>query len=185
MGILRESVVATIFLTLSACGGAPPAEPATPPPPPAAPAAPEGAPSAATPEAPKPAETAAAPEAPAAPAHDVWTEGMSKDAEVAFMKKNVVPEMEPVFKGYNAKRYGEFGCKTCHGPKFKDPKEFLPKLTFKDGKMTAFAEKPEIAKFMAEQVVPHMATAMGMKPYDPATHTGFGCGGCHTIDMKK
>jgi len=25
---------------------------------------------------------------------------------------------------------------------------------------------------------------MGLKPYDPATHEGFGCGGCHTIDMK-
>jgi hypothetical protein len=31
-----------------------------------------------------------------------------------------------------AKRYAEFGCKTCHGPKFKEPKEFLPKLTFKE-----------------------------------------------------
>ena len=183
MGILRESVLATIFLTLSACGGAPAAEPATPPPPPPAAPAPEPAPSAAAPEAPKPAETAATPAAPP-PAHDVWTEGMTKDAEAAFMKKNVVPEMEPVFKGFNAKRYGEFGCKTCHGPKYKEPKEYLPKLTFKDGKITAFAEKPEISKFMAEQVVPHMATAMGMKPYDPATHTGFGCGGCHAVQMK-
>jgi hypothetical protein len=109
---------------------------------------------------------------------------MTKDQEVAFMKKNVVPEMSPVFKGFNEKRYAEFGCKTCHGPKFKEPKEYLPKLTFKDGKITAFADKPELAKFMAEQVVPHMATAMGLKPYDPATHTGFGCGGCHTIQMK-
>jgi hypothetical protein len=179
MGTFRASFIATIFLTLSACGGAPPAEPATPPPPLAEPPA---APAAA--ETPKPAVTAAAPAEPPPPAHDVWAEGMTKDAEVAFMKKNVVPEMEPVFKGFNAKRYAEFSCKTCHGPKFKEPKEYLPRLTFKDGKITAFAEKPEIAKFMAEQVVPHMATAMGMKPFDPATHTGFGCGGCHTVQMK-
>ncbi|MEO6602368.1 MAG: hypothetical protein ABIQ16_20975 [Polyangiaceae bacterium] len=178
MGTLRKSVLSTLLLTLSACGGAPTAEPATPPPPPAEP------PAAAATETPKPAEAPAAPAEPAAPAHDVWAEGMTKDAEVAFMKKNVVPEMEPVFKGFNAKRYAEFGCKTCHGPKFKEPKEYLPKLTFKDGKITAFAEKPEIAKFMAEQVVPHMATAMGMKPFDPATHTGFGCGGCHTVQTK-
>ncbi len=109
---------------------------------------------------------------------------MTKDEEIAFMKKNVVPEMGPVFKGYNAKRYAEFSCKTCHGPKFKEPKDYLPKLTFKDGKLTAFAEKPEIAKFMAEQVEPHMATALGLKPYDMTTHTGFGCNGCHTVQMK-
>jgi hypothetical protein len=136
---------------------------------------------------PKPAETAAAPaapEAPATPAHDMWKEGMTKEQEAAFMKKNVVPEMEPVFKGYNAKRYENFSCKTCHGPKFLKPPEFLPKLTFKDGKLTAFTEKPEMAKFMAEQVAPHMATAMGLPPYDMKTNTGFGCKGCHEVKMK-
>ena len=185
MGIFRASVVATILLTLSACGGAP-TEPATPAAPPV-PAAPEPAASAGAPEAPKPAEpapAAAAPETPATPAHDVWADGMTKDQEAAFMKKNVVPEMEPVFKGYNAKRYEKFSCKTCHGPKYQAPKDFLPKLTFKDGKITSFADKPEFSKFMAEQVVPHMATAMGLKPFDMATHTGFGCNGCHTVLMK-
>ncbi|HEY3254589.1 MAG TPA: hypothetical protein VGJ91_11595, partial [Polyangiaceae bacterium] len=136
------------------------------------------------PEAPKPAETAAAPEA-APPAHDVWTEGMTKDQEVAFMKKNVVPEMGPIFKAYDAKRYAEFSCKTCHGPKFKLPKDFLPKLTFsKEGKLVSPADEPAIAKFMGEQVAPHMAAALGLKPFDPATHTGFGCSGCHTVQMK-
>jgi hypothetical protein len=120
----------------------------------------------------------------AAPAHDVWRDGMTKDEEVAFMKKNVVPEMGPVFKAYDSKRYAEFGCKTCHGPKFKLPKDFLPKLTFKDGKLSSPADEPELAKFMAEQVVPHMAAAMGLKPFDMTTHTGFGCGGCHTVQMK-
>jgi hypothetical protein len=184
MGIFRQSIVATLFLTAAACGGAP-TEPATPAAPPA-PAPPAPA-SAAAPEAPKPAETAAAPaapEAPPPPAHDIWSDGFTKDQAVAFMKKNVVPEMEPVFKGYDAKRYEKFSCKTCHGPKYQVPKDFLPKLTFKDGKITAFASKPEISKFMAEQVVPHMATAMGLKPFDMATHSGFGCNGCHTVLMK-
>ena len=184
MGIFRASIVASTLLALAACGGAP-AEPATPPPAPP-PAAPEPAPSAAAPvEATKPGESAVAAEpAPAVPAHDVWHEGMTEDEEIAFMKKNVVPEMAPVFKGYNAKRYADFGCKTCHGPKFKEPKDYLPKLTFKGGKLTSFAEMPEISKFMAEQVVPHMATAMGLKPFDMTTHTGFGCNGCHTVQMK-
>ncbi|HYQ02650.1 MAG TPA: hypothetical protein VER96_28450 [Polyangiaceae bacterium] len=182
MGTFRAFFLGSTILTLSACGGAP-AEPVTPPPPPA-PTAPAPAPAATAAEAPKP-ETAAAPEAPpAAPAHDIWKEGMTKDEQVAFMKKNVVPEMGPVFKGYDAKRYAEFSCKTCHGPKFKNPKEFLPKLTLKDGKLDIPADDAAIAKFMGEQVVPHMAAAMGLKPFDMATHTGFGCGGCHTMQSK-
>jgi hypothetical protein len=177
------SFCGAIIWTLAACGGAPaPAPEAPPAPPPAAEAPPPAAA-----ETPKPAETAAAPaapEAPAAPAHDVWTKDLTKDQQVAFMKKNVVPEMEPVFKGYDAKMFDKFSCKTCHGPAFKNPHDFLPKLVFKDGKITSFEKKPEISKFMAEQVVPHMATAMGMKPFDPATKEGFGCGGCHTVSMK-
>jgi hypothetical protein len=178
------SFCAVMILTLAACGGSPPPAPEAPPPPapPAAPAAPPAAP-----EAPKAAETPAAPaapEAPPAPAHDMWKKDFTKDESVAFMKKNVVPEMEPVFKGYNAKMFDKFSCKTCHGPAYKNPHDFLPKLVFKDGKITSFEKKPEISKFMAEQVVPHMATAMGMKPFDPATKEGFGCGGCHTVSMK-
>jgi len=182
----RYSMIASLLLALSACGGATP-EAATPPTPPTTATTPAPAPST---EAPKAAESPAAPEAsaapvaPPAPAHDIWSDDLSKEGKVAFMKKNVMPEMGPIFKGYDAKRYGEFGCKTCHGPKFKDPKEFLPALTFKDGKITAFAEKPQLAKFMAEQVLPHMVTALGVKPMDPVTHTGFGCNGCHTVKMK-
>jgi len=89
--------------------------------------------------------------------------------------------MAKVFQTQDAKRYAEFGCKTCHGPKYQAPKDFLPKLTMKGGK---FAGKPEVLKFMGEKVVPEMAAAMGEKPYDPATKEGFGCGGCHTIEVK-
>jgi hypothetical protein len=34
---------------------------------------------------------------------------------------------------------------------------------------------------MSEKVVPDMAAALGEKPFDPATNTGFGCGGCHEV----
>jgi hypothetical protein len=100
------------------------------------------------------------------------------------MKAVVAPRMEKVFQGHDAKRYGDFGCKTCHGPASADPKVFLPKLALKNGEIAAFSEKPEVAKFMAEKVVPEMAAAMGEPPYDPATKQGFGCAGCHTIEAK-
>lgn len=109
---------------------------------------------------------------------------MSKDQKVAFMKNHIMPAMQPVFQKGDAKKYAEFTCKTCHGPAYKEPDEFLPRLTMKGGAITSFAEKPEVSKWMAEAVVPAMAKAMGMQPYDPATQKGFGCGGCHAIDMK-
>jgi cytochrome c551/c552 len=100
------------------------------------------------------------------------------------MKAHVVPKMGPIFQAANAERYKEFGCKTCHGPEFKDhPPEFLPPLAMKDGQLAAFSEKPDIAKFMAEKVVPEMAAIMGMQPYNPETKQGFGCGACHQIKM--
>ncbi|HEU4406070.1 MAG TPA: hypothetical protein VFS43_12450 [Polyangiaceae bacterium] len=113
-----------------------------------------------------------------------WKDLKTKDQEVAFMKAVVAPRMEKVFRGHDEKRHDDFGCKTCHGPASADPKAFLPKLAMKDGKLAAFSEKPEISKFMAEKVVPEMAAAMGEPPYDPATHQGFGCGGCHAIEAN-
>jgi hypothetical protein len=37
---------------------------------------------------------------------------------------------------------------------------------------------------MAEKVVPEMAAALGMPPFNPATKTGFGCMGCHGVEKK-
>jgi hypothetical protein len=109
---------------------------------------------------------------------------MSKEEQAAYMKANVVPQMRPVFQAHDAKDYATFSCKTCHGPAYKNPHEFLPHLTMQNGKLTAFADKPEMSKFMSEKVLPAMITAMGAKPFDMQTHEGFGCNGCHTIDMK-
>ena len=103
---------------------------------------------------------------------------------MAFMKKNVLPVMGPVFQSHDAAKYADVSCTTCHGPAYKNPHDYLPRLTMKGGNLTAFAEKPAVAKFMAESVAPKMAAAMGQPPYDPQTHQGFGCGGCHAIDVK-
>jgi cytochrome c551/c552 len=142
------------------------------------------APAASPPATPSATPASAAPEPAAAALPTTWSKDMPKEQQLAFMKKNVLPAMGPAFKAHDAARYADFGCKTCHGPAYKNPHEFLPKLTLKDGKMTAFAEKPEVSKFMAESVVPKMAAAMGLPPYDVQTHQGFGCAGCHDIEMK-
>jgi hypothetical protein len=123
---------------------------------------------------------AAAPEAPA-PAPESWDKAVTKEQKAAFMKAKVVPALAPVFKAEDASTYADFGCKTCHGPEYKLPRAFLPDLELKNNQLTAFAEEPQVAKFMAEKVAPKMAEVLGKPPFNPETHTGFGCGGCHAI----
>ncbi len=107
---------------------------------------------------------------------------MTKDQKLNHMKTVIQPTMGGLFKTFDGKKYGDFGCGTCHGEKKEDPHKALPKLKLSgDGFKKLSAEKPEIMKFMSEQVTPAMAKAMNEKPYDPATHQGFGCGGCHTV----
>jgi hypothetical protein len=155
-------VTSSSLASLAACGGGAPAPAVTPPP-------------AATPS------SAAEVAAPAPPWSDAW----SMDQKVAFMKTNVGPKMAALFQGVDAKKYADFGCQTCHGPDKKPAKDFLPHLTMKGGKLTCFADKPELSKFMAEKVSPTMADTLGLPHFNPETHEGFGCGGCHTIDVQK
>ena len=164
------------LVAAAACGGGQ-AEPVTPTTPSASASESAAAPT---------ASASAAPSASATTAETgpVWKADMTKDQQVAYMKANVAPRMSKVFKEHDAKKYGEFSCKTCHGPNGKEPKEFLPKLTMKGGELTAFKDKPDMAKWMHESVVPEMAAALGQKPFDPATKTGFGCTGCHAVEMK-
>jgi hypothetical protein len=120
----------------------------------------------------------------AVPVPTVWSATMPKEQQMAFMQKNVMPKMGPIFKEHDPKKYADFSCKTCHGPEYKEPKAYLPHLTFKNGGFTQAKDKPEMTKWMMEKVSAPMADAMGLPHYDPKTNQGFGCGGCHTIDMK-
>jgi hypothetical protein len=162
--------VTLVALVFAACGGNEPQ--------PVGPTGPQGS---AT--APGTAASIAATGAPAA-AVTAFRDAKGKEQQMAFMQGQVQGRMGKVFQAHDGKRYGDFSCKTCHGPNYVEPKAFLPKLTMKGGNITSFTEKPEVSKFMAEKIVPEMAAAMGEKPYDAATHTGFGCGGCHAIEMK-
>ena len=167
--MLRSSYCLGLVLAvvaLGACGGSQPA--------PAAPGGETGAPAA---EAP-------AGEAPAGAADMVWKDDLSTKDKAAFMKAKVMPEMGKVFKDHDAAKYENFSCKTCHGKDMKPkPVEALPELHFKDGKITEAEKMPEMFKFMHESVEPKMAAVFGKEPYDPKTNTGFGCNGCHKINM--
>lgn len=179
ISLLSLAAVSAVFVAI-ACGGNEP-QPVTPTGPTDSASA---SASASGTTAAMPSTTASASASVEAPVPTVWSDTMPKEQQMAFMKKNIEPKMGPIFKDHDAKEFANFGCKTCHGPEYKEPKQFLPHLTMKGGQMTQFKDKPEVSKWMAEKVAPAMADAMGLPRYDPKTKQGFGCGGCHTIDMK-
>ena len=107
-----------------------------------------------------------------------------------FMEHDVLPTMKAEFAAFDA-RYQNMNCNTCHGEgshdgTFKMPNPKLPVLPgTEEGFMEWVAKDPDAAKmskFMAETVTPKMAAMLGMKAFDPATHSGdFSCDKCHTL----
>ncbi len=171
MHFARIALLAAPFVFALACGGSAPA-PVTP--------APSSTPPVDT-SAPAPSTAPVATAAPTDGALPPWETLTSMEDKAARMKTVVKPQMAKVFQAHDATHYGDFSCATCHGPKMSPKlKDFLPKLDLTpDGFKKMMADKPDMVKFMHEQVVPAMATAMGDKPFDPATKQGFGCTGCH------
>jgi hypothetical protein len=111
---------------------------------------------------------------------------LTTDEKTEFMKKTVVPTMKPLFQAFDAKKYANFGCKTCHGKdpkatKFKMPNPELPKLDF--AALKAGKQAPKVAEFMAKTVKPEMAKLFHEPEMTETNPKGFGCLECH--QMKK
>jgi type IV secretory pathway VirB10-like protein len=175
-----------VAVVVVACGGSqtPPAEPAPPSEPVVAPTA-SSAP-------PAPAEPEAAPSAsaePPAPAPRDW-DALTEDQKKEIMKTEVLPKMKGLFQEFDAKRFADVKCTTCHGPgamqgKFDMPNPKLPKLDPKNGFEKHKKKDAKILAFMMEHVVPEMAKIINEPVYDPATQKGFGCSECHTMVGMK
>jgi hypothetical protein len=109
-------------------------------------------------------------------------DGMDEHARAQFMKNTVVPVMAAKFKAFDADKFAEIDCKTCHGPgaaegKFDMPSGALPELDFQHPD----PDDKAIAEFMAKEVKPTMANLLGEPEYTPDNPTGFGCMHCHTM----
>ena len=116
-----------------------------------------------------------------------WFDKLSHDDKVKFMKEKVVPEMKVTFQKFDAKRYKDFGCKTCHGKhakenKFKMPNADIPKLDF--AALKAGKQKPKVAEWMNKTVKPEMAKLLQMPEYTEQNPKGFGCLDCHEEKKK-
>ncbi len=130
--------------------------------------------------APEPTE---APEPPKAPGWD----DLDHEQKKAFMKEKVLPKMKEVFSEFDAKRFADVKCTTCHGPGVKDdkfdmPNPKLPKLDPKDH-FAKHKKKAKMLTFMMEKVAPAMRELLGEEEFNPETMKGFGCGNCHTMKM--
>lgn len=134
------------------------------------------------------ADEAAKPAAAAADAKKIDWDKMDATQKGKYMKSTVLPEMKKLFVAFDKKEFSKMNCATCHGKKakenkFKMPSGELPKLpppTDQAGFMALAQKKPEVAKFMGEQVKPTMAKLLGKPEWSPATPDGFGCYHCHT-----
>lgn len=189
------SLLLPLVFLVAACGGGQPEAtvPATPAP--SATAATDAiadAGTSGTAATPTPADTtpdagvaAAAVDAGNTPGQKSWTD-MSHDERLALMKTAVMPQMKKAFQDFDAKQYADFSCMTCHGPgikqhKFDMPNPKLPKLDAKGGFKKEAAKHPKALQFMEHVVEPQMAQILGLPTWEPTNPSGFGCGGCHTM----
>ena len=114
-------------------------------------------------------------------------ETLSMEERRAHMSRHVVPVMSELFAGYDADRYPEVSCGTCHGENasersFAMPNAELPALypTGSIGQIEMVERNPDAARFMFSEVLPAMQTLLGAEDYDPTTGEGFSCYSCHT-----
>lgn len=110
-----------------------------------------------------------------------WHE-MSMEERGHYMAEVIVPDMRARFQAFDAERFADFGCATCHGANAHDvnfamPNGLLP-LSHDDIGATFSSTEPG-AVFMTQNVWPRMAELMGEAPFDPATNEGFRCYDCH------
>lgn len=124
------------------------------------------------------------------PKPTVWND-MNADQRMAYMKDVVLPESKKIFVAFDAQRYANFDCVTCHGQGVEDGSYELPNNEMKplpnsEEAFVAWIQKePEMGKFagfMAQEVEPLMGKLLSKTVFDPATGKGeISCTLCHNL----
>jgi mono/diheme cytochrome c family protein len=113
-----------------------------------------------------------------------WAE-MNLQEREAFMRDVVVPNLAPVFRDYDAERFQEFGCATCHGPDAEARAYAMPAdlfaLPLDTTLETARAHDSPMTDFMLDEVFPRFVDLIDAEKYGPQTPDGYRCTGCHAV----
>jgi len=121
----------------------------------------------------------------AVPTAENWA-GMTHDDKLAWMQQEVLPRTREQFVEYDAERYEDFSCATCHGDganrgEFSMPSLSLPALpaTGTPEQQQMVREYPEGTRFMFSRLLPLVQTLLGAPEFDEDTGEGFSCYSCH------
>lgn len=114
-----------------------------------------------------------------------WAE-LSHEERAQHMSRAVLPRMSDLFASYDAERYADFDCATCHGPDGRErgyamPSPSILRLypTGSEGQHQTVRDYPEGVRFMYGRVMPAAQALLGAEPFDEATGEGFTCFACH------
>lgn len=114
-------------------------------------------------------------------AQESWAE-MDRAARLVFMQDVVMPEMGAMFFEFDSDRFADASCALCHGRDMEVVDYRMPNgvTPLDPAEIPAMFESDDrMAEFMTERVWPRMTELLSALPYDPQTHQGFGCLGCH------
>lgn len=114
-----------------------------------------------------------------------WPE-LSRAERGGHMSREVLPRMTELFATYDAERYADFDCTTCHGADARErafamPSPSLVALhpTGSEGQHQTVRDYPEGVRFMYGRVLPMMQALLGAPEFDETTGEGFTCYACH------
>ncbi len=113
-------------------------------------------------------------------------DALSFGDKMTYMTDVVSPEMKRRFQAFDAERFADFSCATCHGSGVDDgtyamPNPDLPHLREKGFYKEHRKTDPEIVKFMWNGVEKPVAQMLGQS----AGHSGeLDCWTCHVIDDR-
>jgi len=121
---------------------------------------------------------------------------MSYEQKRLYMKSAVMPAMKPVFQTFDAKKFQNFKCATCHGEdgasrKYKMPSNDIhPLPNSKEGfeaKLKAEPTWPRWTEFMSQKVEPAMGKLLDIPVFNPnkPVEGTLSCAACHKLEATK